>query len=368
MRVALIHTYLVNIRGSERVYYALSELFPQADLYALVCDRDSQPSVIRDRNVQTSFVQKLPWSRRLFRLYLPLYPLAIEQFDLRAYNVVLTSSSAWTHGVLVQPETCHICYCHSPFRYAWNWYHELMNNSKMGSVAKPLLIPILSWIRTWDYIAAQRVDYFVANSKVTQARIARYYNRDSIVIHPPIEVERFSPSQRVGDYFLTVSALLPYKRIDIAVSAFNSLGLQLRIVGDGPQRRHLETIAESNIEFLGNLSDQDVAQVYSRCKALIFTAEEDFGIVPLEAQASGRPVIAYGAGGSLETVVDGVTGKFFSEQTPESLINAIEACNPSNFDPMTIREHALKFDTSVFKRRIKDFVETKYHEHRQRFS
>jgi glycosyltransferase involved in cell wall biosynthesis len=353
MKVALIHDHFVHIRGGERVLLFLSQLFPTADIYILVCAPSVIPVELRARNIRTSFIQKLPLAARLFRMWLPLYPYAVEQFDLSEYDLVISCSSGFSHGVLTLPQTCHICYCLSPLRYAWNWYHRFTNEGVGNSLGVRVA---LHYIRGWDRQAADRVDYYAAISLVTQRRIRKFYRRDSTVIYPPVDVSQFNVSERVEDFYLIVSALMPYKRIDIAVEAFNQLNLPLRIIGEGPEFSKLRAKASSNIEFLGRLSDEEVRDYYSRCRAFIFTAEEDYGITPLEAQASGRPVIAYGAGGALETVVDGVTGIFFEQQTAEALSNAVKRFDPSCFVPQLIREHVGKFDVAVFKKRMRAFA------------
>jgi len=365
LKIALVHDYLVHIRGGERVLLLLSELFPTADIYVLVYNPCAIPLEWHTRDIRTSFVQKLPFAPRLFRVWAPLYPYAVEQFDLRGYDLVISSSSGFAHGVITQPYTCHICYSLSPFRYAWSWYHELVSNrNPLTSLA---IRAILHRIRQWDCQAADRVDYYAAISQVTRQRIRKFYRRDAAVINPPIDVSQFSVSDEVEDFYLIVSALMPYKRVDIAIEAFNRLELPLKVIGEGPELRKLKTMANSNIEILGTLPDEEVRQYYSRCRAFIFTAEEDYGITPLEAQASGRPVIAYGAGGVLETVVDGVTGIFFPQQTSDSLAEAVTRFNPCQFNPQAIRQHAAKFDVSVFKQKMLTFVREKLAEYRSTF-
>ena len=355
MRVALVHDYLVHVRGGERVFEALCAAYPEADIYALIYDPDRMPALYRERSVSTSFIQHLPLSRRLFRLYLPLYPVAAASMGLRDYDLVISSSSAWAHGVRVGPGTLHICYCYSPFRYAWSHHGELVGSR--GFAVRVALRPLMAWIRDWDRRAASRVNAYVAISRVTQARIAAYYGRESTIIHPPVELSHFAPSREPSaNYFLVVSALMRYKRVDIAIEAFNRLGWPLKIVGGGEDEARLRAMAGHNIEFLGQRSDDEVARLYARCRAFIFTADEDFGITPLEAMASGRPVVAYEGGGALETVVDGVSGRFFPDQTADSLAATLQTTDFDRFDRRRLRRHAEKFAVANFQQRFTAFV------------
>lgn len=362
MKIALVHDYLVHTRGGERVLWVLTEMFPTADIYVLVYDPHSVPQEWHAKNIRTSFIQRLPLSARLFRAWLPLYPYAVEEFDLNDYDLVISSSSGFAHGVITQAETCHICYSHSPFRYAWSFYHNQV--ARQNLVASFVFGAIIHQVRQWDRVAAERVDYYGANSEVTRRRIWKFYRKEAVVINPPIDVSQFSLADEAQDFHLIVSSLMPYKRLDIAIEAFNRLGLPLKIIGEGPDFRRLKAMARSNIEFLGVLPDAVVRHHYSRCRAFIFTAEEDYGITPLEAQASGRPVIAYAAGGALETVVDNVTGLFFPQQTADSLAETVARFDPSHFDSHLIREHATKFDIAAFEKRMTAFIREKLTEHR----
>jgi glycosyltransferase involved in cell wall biosynthesis len=274
---------------------------------------------------------------------------------LRGYDLVVSSSSAWAHWIQVNhPQATHVCHCHSPFRYAWSHYHELIGRSPARALA---LGPLMALVRRLDRRASQRVDQYVANSEVTRQRIKRYYGRESIVILPPVDLDRFAVSEQVDDYFLVVSALVPYKRVGIVVEAFTRLGLPLVVVGDGPERGALQAMAGPTVQLRGSLSDLEIARLYSRCRALIFPSHEDYGIVPLEAMASGRPVLAYGAGGALETVRDGVTGRFFAEQTADALAEGITSLQPDAFDPAAIRRHAEMFGVPAYKERFRATVE-----------
>lgn len=365
MRVALVHDYLINSRGGERLFLCIAELFPDADIYTLIYSGARTPVEFRSRHIHTSFAQRLPLAARLDKLYFPLYPFAVEQFDLRDYDLVISSTSAWSHGVLTQPETCHIGYFLSPFRYAWHWYHDFMQSNR--GVKRWVLAYLLSKIRQWDISAAKRVDYFAAISNNVRLRILKYYRQDAQVIYPPVNTRLFRVAADHEDFFLIVSALVPYKRVDIAVRAFTDLGLPLVVIGEGTERRRLEGLAGPNVKFLGALGDEAVRDFYSRCRAFVFTANEDYGLTPLEAQASGRPVIAYGAGGALETVQGGITGVFYPEQSPEALMDTVTAFCKLSLDPSTIRAHAERFDIVHFRARFGTFIDSRvreYHESR----
>jgi glycosyltransferase involved in cell wall biosynthesis len=358
IRVALVHDYLVHVRGGERVFDVICDAYPEGDIYGLVYNAAAMRpmSVLQRRGVRTSFLQRLPRASesRWFRAYLPLYPFAASSLDLRGYDLVISSSSAWAHGARLDPRAVQVCYCHSPFRYAWSHYDELIGRSPAQAM---LLGPLMQAVRRWDRRASSHVDRYVANSEVTRGRIARYYGRESTLIPPPVELDRFSLSPETDDYYLVVSALVPYKRVDIAVEAFTRLGLPLLIVGDGPERARLERAAGPTVKLLGSLSDAEIARLYSRCRALIFPSQEDFGIVPLEAMASGRPVLAYGAGGALETVRDGLTGRFFGEQTADALTDAVRKLRPESFEPAAIRRHAEQFGVPAFQERFRATVD-----------
>ena len=367
MKIAIVHYYLVSVRGGERCFLTLAETFPEADLFAVVLDPASQPAWLSERGVKTSFLQKVPGSKKYFRQFFMFYPYAVEQFDLSGYDLVISSSAGFTHGVLTGPETCHICYCYNTFRYAWNWHYDFMASN--NPIARLFLGPLLSWVRTWDVAAAQRVDYFSAISAVTQQRIKKYYRRESTIIHPPVDMSKFNilDQAQPGDYFLAVSELVPYKKTDIVVEAFNQLGYPLLVVGDGPQRESLQKLAKSNVRFLGRIPDAELNELYNGCRALVFMAKEDYGIVPLEAQAAGRPVIAYGAGGVLETVVANKTGIFFARQDVGALLEAIACFEKMTFDRQIIKAHAETFGVAIFQERILAFVQEKLAEHRCEF-
>ena len=359
MKVALVHDYLNQYGGAERVLQALSEIFPEAPIYTLIYDKKRTGYVFSNKKIYTSFLQKIPFAKSYHRAFLLLMPLGIEQFDLSSYDLVISDSASYAKGIITLPSTVHICYCHTPIRYAWDDSYRYIKEFGYPSFFKKIIPFFLNYIRIWDVQASKRVDYFIANSKFVKRRIKKYYRRKAEVIYPPVETKKFFISNSNKDYFLMVGRFLPYKRFDLAISVFNKLKLPLKIVGDGPEKSKLKKLALPNIEFLGLVSDEKLAKLYSNCKALIFPQEEDFGIVALEAMASGRPVIAYKGGGVLETVKEKETGIFFEEQTEESLMEAIRNFKESDFNPELIRNHSLKFDKEIFKQKIKEFIESK---------
>ncbi|MDU2265751.1 glycosyltransferase [Clostridium celatum] len=363
MKVALIHDWLPFMGGAERVLSNFLELYPKAPIYTTICNREKLDGIIKDAEIKTSYLQRgkkeISNHRRLF----PFMLTAIEKFNLNDYDIVLSSSSSVAKGVITPPDTMHICYCHSPMRYGWEFSHEYAGKmAGKGGIKGKVLSYFLTGVRLWDRCTADRVDYFIANSENVANRIWKHYRKESVVIHPPVRCNLFKPSEIDEDYFLILSRLQEYKRIDIAIEAFNNNGLPLIVIGDGPEREKLEKAAKGNIKFLGRQPDDVIKEYYSKCKAFIFPGEEDFGITPLEAQASGRPVIAYGKGGALETIVDGVTGIFFYEQSAEALENAIDKFNYMTFNKSEIRKHAEKFDEEIFKLKIQSFIESKYAE------
>jgi glycosyltransferase involved in cell wall biosynthesis len=363
VRVALVHDYLNQMGGAEKVLLALHDLFPQAPIYTSMYAPNRVDRRFREMDIRTTFMQRLPLVKAHHQPFLPLYPLAFEHLDLRAYDLVISDSSAFAKGVVTRPEALHICYCHTPMRWAWN-YHEYVEQERLGGLSRLALAPALMLLRQWDYVSAARVDYFVANSPNVATRIAKYYRRESVYIPPPVDTTRFTISPYQEEYFLILSRLIPYKRIDLAISAFNQLKLPLRIIGTGRDERRLRRLSGPTIRFMGQLTCDEITAQTAACRALIFPGEEDFGIAPLEAQACGRPVIAYGAGGALSSIVDGTTGLFFTPQTAEALAGVVAAFRDSYFDPPTIRRHALAFDTREFTRRFSQFVETRIATHR----
>jgi len=362
--IALVHDWLTGMRGGEKCLEIICELFPEATLFTLLHNKGSLSPTIERMNIQTSFIQRLPFARTKYRHYLPLFPTAVEELNVKAYDLIISSNHCVAKGVIPSADALHICYCHTPMRYVWDTYEQYFGPDKVGKISR-LIIPFFaSYLRLWDVASANRVDEFIANSENVRHRIKRHYNREAVVIYPPVDTSFFQLSTRSENYFLMVTAMVPYKRVDIAVETFNRLGENLLIVGQGPEEKRLKALAKRNIEFLGWQSPEKLAKYYANCRALIFPGEEDFGIVPLEAMASGKPVIAYRKGGALETVVDGVTGMFFDEQTVESLMQAVKSFDESKFVPETIREHAMKFDKEIYRQKMKEFIEKKYQEHK----
>jgi glycosyltransferase involved in cell wall biosynthesis len=315
---------------------------------------------LEGKDIKTSFIQSLPFAKKRHRIFPPLMPMAIEQFDLSQYDLVLSDSSSFAKGIITPPETLHICYMHTPMRYAWDDCQKYTEEFYFPRFVKKIVPFLMNKIRVWDRISADRPDLIIANSNFITKRIKKYYKRDSIVIHPPVNFEGFNISSEVGDYFLAVGRLMTYKRFDIVVEAFNQMGVKLKIIGRGPEFEQLKKAAKSNIEFLGRVPDEDLALYYSQCKAFIFPQEEDFGITAIEAMASGRPLIAYCGGDIPEHMEEGKTGVFFEKQTPQDIINAVKNFDATAYDPQYIREKSKKFDKNLFKDKIKNYVEEQY--------
>ena len=361
MKIAIVHDYLNQFGGAERVVAALHELYPLDPIFTSIFDEKRMPENFQRMDIRVSFMQKLPFVFGLFKYYLFFYPPAFENFDLSEFDVILSSSSAWAKGVRKREGQLHICYCHTPMRFVWR-YEDYVKRESIPSVMKSVLPLFLEPIKKWDLQTAQQVDFFIANSVNVAERIKKTYGRESVIINPPVECGFFKPSAVDLDYFLVVSRLNPYKRIDIVVEAFNQLELPLKIIGRGPDQGNLQKRTGPNIEFLGRLPDQELVRYMAECRALIFPGEEDFGIVPIEAMATGRPVIAYKAGGAKETVIEGKTGVFFEKQSAESLIQALKRFQFTSFNKKEIRKHAEKFDKQIFKQKIKEFVEQSFKE------
>ena len=377
LRVAIVHYWFVSRRGGERVVETMAEMFPGADLYFAVLDREKLPESLMGRSIKTSFLQKVPGSRRWHRHMLPLYPLALEQFDLRGYDLVLSSESGPAKGVLTTAETCHVCYCHSPMRYLWDFYHGYRNGHSLGAVSRPVFSLASHYLRMWDAASAQRVDYFVANSRNVATRIRKHYRRESAVIHPPVNVGDGYVASRVEDYYLCVGQLVEYKRMDLAIAACKRLGRRLRIVGEGEEYGRLRRMAGPTVEFCGGLGDEELHEQYAHCRALLFPGEEDLGIVPVEAMSYGRPVVAYDRGGARETVkgfyagggadAGNCSGIFFREQTVESLMEAMVALEgvEKELSPLWIKQSVERFDESRFRGELAGFLEEKLRERRE---
>lgn len=350
MNIAIVHEWLTNVAGAERVLLFLKELFPEAPIYTAVFESE-KAKPFKKFDVRTSVLQNLPFMKTKREVLIPFTPFAFEQFDLSGFDLVISSSTFAAKGIITKPTTTHVSYCHTPPRYLWE--PELDPRAKKGK---------FSWLRNitthnlrlWDRVAADRVDHYIANSHYVARRIKKYYQRDAAVVHPSIDTTKFAVAKHedIKDYFLFVSRLVNYKKCDLVIEAFNELGWPLKIIGRGPDKEKLKSMAKDNIEFLGYLSDEDMARYYSEAKAFVFAAEEDFGIVPLEAMASGRPVIAYGKGGLTESVIEGKTGTFFPEQTAASLVEALKNFKVENYNPSDIRTHAETFSNENFKKQI----------------
>jgi glycosyltransferase involved in cell wall biosynthesis len=344
-RVALVHDFLLDLRGAERVFLAMGDLWPEADIYTAVYDADGTEGRFEGREVRTSFLQRLKPTARTFRALLPLYPAAIESFDLSEYDLVVSSSSAWAHAVICDVDTVHVSYCHNPFRYAWNDRDRTLAE-RGDPFSRMALRHLFRRWRQWDWIAAQRVDRYLANSRATQRRIHSYWGRESTVVYPPVDTDRFAPAAPGGSY-LVLSELMRHKRIDLAVEAFNKLRLPLTVAGDGPEARRLRRMAGPTISFTGRVSDDEAARLFATCRALVVPSVEEFGIVAVEAQAAGRPVLAVQAGGTCETVVEGVTGRFWSGGA-DALADAVSSFDPDSIDPADCVANAERFARAAF--------------------
>lgn len=357
MKTALIHYWLVTWRGGERVLKEILALFPAADVFTHVSDPELCAKELAGTTIRQSFISRLPRARRWYQRYLPFMPMALEQLDLRPYELVISSESGPAKGVVVPPHALHICYCHSPMRYVWDMYHDYRDGA--GWLTRLMMAPLIHYMRLWDQLSAQRVDHYVANSQFVANRIRKYYRRDAVVIYPPVDTDAFSISEQVDDFYLMVGQLTQYKRPDLAVDAFNRNGKRLIIIGDGELLEPLRKKAGANISLLGHQPFPVICNHYRRCRALIFPGMEDFGMVPVEAMASGRPVLAYRAGGALETVIDGRTGLFFDHQSVDALQDVLSRFEQmeAQFDAADIRQHAEAFGAARFRREFKEFVE-----------
>ena len=353
-RVALVHDFLLDLRGAERVFIEMCELWPDAPIFTAVYDAEGTEGRFAGRELHTSFLQRLRPNARTFRALLPFYPAAIESFDLAGFDLVVSSSSAWAHAVICDADTTHVSYCHNPFRYAWNDRDRTLAARRDG-VSRAVLRSLFHRWRQWDWIAAQRVDAYLANSETSRRRIKAYFGRDSRVVHPPVDTARFDPAAlstvTPGDHYMVLSELMPHKRIDVAIEAFNRLRLPLVIAGDGPDIRRLRSLAGPTVSFVGRVSDREVARLLRASRALVVTAVEEFGIAAVEAQAAGRPVLSVGVGGAIETVVDGVTGCLW-QGGPTELAEAVLSFDVDAIDPAACLRSAARFDREVFRRRL----------------
>jgi glycosyltransferase involved in cell wall biosynthesis len=356
MKIAFVHDYLNQMGGAEKVLEQCCQIFPDAPVYTSIFDKSKVSSIIGGLDIRSSFIQRLPFLEKHFKKYLPLYPMAFEQMKLSGYDVVLSMSSAFAKGISLEPGTLHINYCHTPMRFVW-MFESYDEKEKIPFYYKPALLPILKRLKKWDLEKNKNVHKFIANSNTVKERIKRFYGRDSDIIYPPVDIERFKPCGTAQDYFLIVSRLREYKRIDLAVSACTKLGLPLKIIGTGTAEQKLKKIAGPYVEFLGHKNDGEVVQYVQQCKAFILPGEEDFGIAPIEAQAAGKPVIAFGAGGALDTIIEGKTGLFFYQPTVESLIKKLKKFPEISFSPEECRKNAERFSCDRFKRQIMQYIE-----------
>jgi len=356
MKVALVHDFLVKLGGAERVLDVLCKMFPKAPVFTLFYDKEKVSDVFPEERIKCSSLQKYPdFLRKRYRFLIKKFPRIVEEFDFSDYDLVISSNTAFSHGILTPLKTKHICYCHSPMRYAWDWTNEYREENRISGLKTLLYAPLMKYLRKWDFLAADRADAYIANSRNVKNRIKKYYRMDSEVIYPPVDIDRFKISKENSGYFLIVSTLTPYKKVDLAVQLFNKIGRRLVVIGDGPQRDYLENIAGDNIDFLGFKDDETVTEYMMNCRALIFPGEEDFGITPVEAMACGKPVLAFGKGGCTESVVSGKTGEFFFEGTVESMEDGLARLlyNERFYRPHTIRRHSNQFSREVFEKKIK---------------
>ncbi|MDP3697077.1 MAG: glycosyltransferase [Candidatus Taylorbacteria bacterium] len=360
MRIALVHEYLNQFGGAERVLQVLGAMFPDAPIYTLFYDAETTGGVFEGREIRTSFLQKAPFIKNYHHFFPLFMPLAIEQFDFSEFDVVLSISSSFAKGVITKPGTKHICYCLTPPRFLWDDSQKFVEEFRYPSFIRKALPPFITYLRLWDREASLRVDEFLAISNFVGDRVKKYYSKNAGVIYPPVNANKFRISNNIDDYFFMAGRLVSYKRFDIAIKVFNELGWPLKIAGIGPEMKRLKKLANGNIEFLGLISDNELADMYAHAQAFVFPQEEDFGITPLEAMASGRPVIAYRGGGALETINEGRTGVFFDEQTEKSLLTAVKGFDHKQFNPKACRSQAEKFDIHVFREKITKLLITNY--------
>ncbi|HXI07844.1 MAG TPA: glycosyltransferase [Bradyrhizobium sp.] len=366
MRVAIVHYWLVGMRGGEKVIEALCELYPQADIFTHVYVPEMVSEKIRRHRIITTFINALPRAATMYKTYLPLMPLALEQLDLRGYDLIISSESGPAKGVIPPSDAVHVCYCHTPMRYIWNMYHDYRGSA--GLVTRLMMPPLSHYLRMWDVTSAARVDSFVANSTTVARRIRRYYGAPAVVVHPPVDTEAFAaaaPSD-IDDFYLMAGELVSYKRPDLAVQAFNEMKLKLVVIGGGEMLNKIRQLAGPTVTVMGAQPFDVLRQHYARCRALIFPGEEDFGMVPVEAMASGRPVIAFGKGGATETVLEGVSGTFFAEQSVQAITSAVMRLADSNLDPVRIVEHARQFGREEFLHKMRKHIDGLFADRRGR--
>jgi glycosyltransferase involved in cell wall biosynthesis len=358
MKVALIHDHLVQDGGAENMLKVFQDMFPDAPTFTLLYNKKAVSKDFLNKDIRTSFLQRMPFALKKYQWYLPFMPSATESYDLTEFDLVISSSSAFAKGVITMPKTKHICYCHTPTRYLWTDTHSYVSNLRLPKFIKRILPLVLSRLRVWDQLAGDRPDFYLANSKTVQDRITKYYRRDSEILYPPVDLDAFNPKEKPGgDYFLAGGRLVAYKRFDLVIKAFNRLGIPLKIFGIGPELDNLKKLARKNIELMGYVSDEERAELYRGAKAFINPQVEDFGITPVEAMASGTPVIALKAGGALETVVEGKTGLFFSDQRWEEISDLVIRFKPENFDPKVLHQHAMSFSVPTFSHKLRTIIE-----------
>lgn len=357
MRIALIHDHLIQEGGAEKVLEIFQTIWPDAPIFTLFFDHKKLDKTFDKNRVKTSFLQNWPGAIKHYQWFLPLMPAATESYDLMNFDVVLSNSSAMAKGVITRSNTIHACYCHTPTRYLWSDTHRYIEELRYNRLVKKVIPLVLSKLRLWDQLAAQRVDYFIANSSNVAERIKKYYRRDSVVIYPPVETEKFYVAEKIGKYYLTGGRLVAYKNFDLTIQAFNRLGIPLKIFGTGPEEKKLKALAKDNIEFVGKVSNEELLKLYSEAVAFIHPQIEDFGITAVESMAAGRPVIAFAAGGALETVVAGKTGVFFDEHSWEALADTVVRFKAADYNPQEIKKYAESFSVDRFKAEIQNFIQ-----------
>lgn len=356
MKVALVHDHLAQDGGAERVLMVFKEMFPEAPIFTLLIDKNHTNPFFKDKDIRTSFLQKIPLGIKKYQWWLALMPLATEGHNLMEYDLIISSTSAFSKGVITSPSSVHVCYCHTPTRFLWTDTYTYVEGLKVNPLVKAILPFTLRKLRQWDRLAADRVDFFIANSQTVKTRIKKYYSRDSEVIYPPVDIANFYISTKHKKYYLAGGRLVPYKKLDLVVKAFSRLGMPLKIFGVGPEMKHLKSLAKSNIKFLGRVSDEQKRHLYANCLAYLNPQEEDFGITAIEAMASGRPVIAYKSGGATETIIAGQTGEFFEEQWWEELADQVIRFDNTKYDPYFIRSHAINFSVANFRVKINNML------------